>query len=445
MKNLIAWWFGELTPDKQIIKNGIKDIISNNYKKFWYVNIETPAVELNEVLISKWWDEVSKQIFGLYWLKQWSDNLKSYSLHFDLTVPLARYIISHEDEIKFPFKRYQIQKVWRWERQQRGRFKEFTQADIDVIWDNLAINYDWEIINTLYSTLSEIFSFLDIDKWVEVHINNKKFIDWICEKFDISGESKINLYSLLDSFYKITKQDFKYSLQKLTWKHFDKVNKLLNTNIEDFSDDTFDWINELKIVYNSLINKWVKTVFDPYITRGLDYYTWTVFETFISEYFDFWSVCSGWRYDNLVDDIRKVANEWKEQLNTKKYSWVWGSIWLSRLFARLEEAWFINKKIALTKTIIFNTEESNIEYREKIWEILRNNGISTDIYYQNDKIWKQFSYAENKNISFWIFAWLDEEEKWEIIVKNLDTREQKSVSINNLVSYMKSKLEIILN
>ncbi len=197
MAKLLPGWFPERLPEKQVIENNMKDIIKNNYEKFWYMNIETPAVELNDVLTSKWGEEVGKQIFWIYWLKQWWDDLKDFSLHFDLTVPLARYVVDHENEIKFPFKRYQTQKVWRGERQQKWRFKEFSQCDVDVIWDNLNINYDSEVINVLYSTIKDIFKSMDINKWVEVHFNNKKFLDSLCEVFDIKWNVKSNFYKLL--------------------------------------------------------------------------------------------------------------------------------------------------------------------------------------------------------------------------------------------------------
>ncbi len=446
MKNLLPWGFGELTPDKQIIENSIKNIIETNYDKYWYVNIVTPAVELNEVLTSKWWEEVWKQIFGLYWLKQWWSDLKDYSLHFDLTVPLARYVVNNEEKIKFPFKRYQIQKVWRWERQQKWRFKEFTQADIDVIWDNLPLNYDSEVILTLYNTLKEIFEFLNIPKWVEIHLNNKKFIEWICDNYWLKWNDKIVFFTLLDWFYKWTKDEFINKLKNLVWHNFWDIHELLNTKIENLNNENnwlSDWINELKQVYNNLKQKWVNVKFDPYITRWLDYYTWTVFETFISEYFNFWSICSWWRFDNLVEDIRKIWNWWKESFTSKNYWWVWWSIWVSRLFARLEEWGFVNKKIPLTQTIIFNTLWSNLEYREQIWEILRNNWISTDIYYPDEKLWKQFSYAENKNIPYWIFVWENEEKNWTVVLKDLNTRDQECISINDLVSYINEKLKKI--
>ncbi len=441
MWKLLPGWFGELTPDKQKVQNMIKDIIIKNYELFWFVNIETPAVELNDVLTSKWWEEVGKQIFGLYGLKQWLTDQKPYSMHFDLTVPFARYIVDNESILKFPFKRYQIQKVWRGERQQRGRFKEFIQADIDLVWNKLPLSYDSEIILTLYRTLLEIFEFIEFWKWVEIHLNNKKFIEWICKMYGIEWQIKIKFFALLDWFYKATPEEFLVKLQDLIWEKYIEINNIINTKIEDMdiSNSFLElWLLELKEVYSFLKDKWVNVLFDPYITRWLDYYTGTVFETFICNYDNFWSICSGGRYDNLVESIRKVANWWR--LTTQNnYEWVWGSIWLSRLFWGLDETWMINKQIPLTKAIIFNTSWSNLAYRERVWEILRNNWISTDIYYIDDKLNKQFSYAESKNIIFWVFAWNEEQGKNEVIVRNLYSREQESVNVSELVVYIQTK------
>jgi histidyl-tRNA synthetase len=188
-----------------------------------------------------------------------------------------------------------------------------------------------------------------------------------------------------------------------------------------------------------LKNKWVNVIFDPFITRWLDYYTWTVFETFISDYFDFWSICSWGKYDNLVEDIRKVSgSKWEN------YTWVWGSIGLTRLFSRLDDSGLLNKRLPLTDTIIFNIPWNDIEYKEIVWDILRQSDISTDIYYGDDKLWKQFAYAESKNIPFWIFAWWEEKQNNAVVVKNLDTRESEQVEISSLVAYIKEKLNKIV-
>jgi len=443
MAKLIPGWFPENTPDKQWLENELRDIIKSNYKKYWYINIETPTIESNKILTSKWWDEVSKQIFGVYWLSQWSEDLKDYSLHFDLTVPLARYVVEHENELKFPFKRFAMQKVFRWERQQKWRFKEFMQCDVDVIDENLDINYDIEVIETLYKTLDWMFSHLWINKWLEVHLNNRNFIDSICEYFSIKWENIKEFYKLLDDFYKITKNEFNQKLILIVWKEKStKISQILESDISDleFNDEKMsDAIEEIKFVFNSLRNNWVNAIFDPYITRWLDYYTWTVFETFVTDYSWFWSICSGWRFDNLVWDIRNVTG-----VKWKNYWWVWGSIWLTRLFSRLLDSGLIEKKSALVDCIVFNIPWISDNYRKKVTNLLREWWINTDIYYKQEKLWKQFSYAENKNIPFWIFAWEEEEKNNTVILKNLDSRESYEVKMENLLEEFRKKLKLII-
>lgn len=439
MPKLLPGWFWELSPEKQAIENKLREIIKINYEKYWYFNISTPAVELNSVLTAKWGSEVSKQIFWLYGLKQWADDLKNYSLRFDLTVPMTRYVVDNEETLKFPFKRYQMQTVWRWERQQAWRFKEFTQCDIDVVWVNLPINYDIEIIRALYDSLKEVTSFLEIENSIEVHINNRKFIDAICERFSLFEDKKQWFFRLLDDFYKISKEEFEWKLKELTWKS-EEILKILNTSLDDLEIDDENIsssLEELKQVYNSLRNSWVNVIYDPYITRWLDYYTWTVFETFLSWFSEFWSICSWWRYDNLVTDIRKVANNWKESAWARKLMWVWGSIWLSRLFARFEEAWFIKKEIPLTDVVILCVPWNNSKYIENIANILRQNSIKTDVYYIDDKLQKQFQYAESKKAKYWIFAWEEEEKNGKVSIKVFENGEKVDVLVKDLVEFLR--------
>lgn len=446
MAKLLVWGFSELLPEKQWIENSIRDIIRKNYELFWYVNIETPAIESNQVLTSKWWEEVSKQIYGLYGLKQWGDDLKDFSLHFDLTVPLARYVVDHESEIKFPFKRYQMQKVWRGERQQKGRYKEFTQCDIDIIGDKLSISYDVEIVTVLFSALKEIFDFLLIDAPIEIHINNRKFIDGICQYYSIVWQNRIDFYALLDNYYKLSEIDFLIGkndkegnktrkwLVDIVWEKYEEIYTILKTDIETLNfewDVRNEWLFEWKQIYQSLKSKWVNVIFDPFITRGLDYYTGMVFETFITWYSNFWSICSGGRFDNLVGSIRKVANS--KGSNLGGVGW---SIWLSRLFCLLDDSGFLwNKKIPLAQVIIFHVPWWSLEYKEKIGSILRKQWIKTDIYYTEARMVHQIHYAESKNIPYWIFAWWDEEAKNIVLVKNLETRKNEEVSLEELAKF----------
>ncbi len=433
-KNLKPSGFVDYNPEKQKIFNKIKEIIEHNYSKTGFVNIETPSVENNTVLTAKGWDEVAKQVFWLYGLAQgWSDT-KKYSLHFDLTVPFARYAIEYEEDIKFPFKRYQIQKVFRWERAQKWRFKEFYQCDIDIIWEKISEFYDVEIIETLYNSLQNILSFLEIKTTATVHINNKFLIESLIEKFEINDSKWF--FKLLDDYYKLEKNDFENKLKELSPSNYTKILEILKKDLNQIIDilkesKYIDKINELQTIYNTLKNRWVSVVFDPYITRWLDYYTWVVFETFIKWYENFGSVCSGWRYDNLVWAIRKATNsKWTE------LAWVGWSIGLSRFFSLLEENNLLTKKLNLIDIIIFNLWCSD-DYREKIIEKLKNTPKSFDVYYNRAKLDKQFKYAENKNIEYWIFAWENEEEKWELMIKNLENRTQEIIKLEELEKYFK--------
>ncbi|MDD3646739.1 MAG: histidine--tRNA ligase [Candidatus Gracilibacteria bacterium] len=434
-KNIKASGFTELTPEKQILENYIKDIIAKNYAKAGYVNIDTPAVELTSVLTAKGGEEVSKQIFGLYGLSQGSEDAKEYSLRFDLTVPFARYIIEHEEELKFPFKRFQMQKVWRGERAQKCRYKEFTQCDIDVVGENLNINYDIEIIETLYNSVADILKFLEINRYVEVHINNKHIIYGICDMYEITGENVSKLFALLDNYYKLPKEKFEKLLEEIAG---DKKQDIINFLQKDLSIENFKGLNEeissgvsdLVQIYNTLKNRGINVIFDPYITRGLDYYTGVVFETFVVSGDEKpMSICSGGRYDNLVGAIRDVTGN-----KGKSYEGVGGSIGLSRLFCILENMGLLNKSLSLTDIIVFNMGASDT-YREEILKQLKQTNKSIDVYYNQAKLDKQFKYAESKNINFGIFAGENEEKSKTVIVKDLQKRAEEEIKLSDLSKY----------
>ena len=184
--------FVEYSPSEQRIFDQLINEIQNQFQLFWYTHIHTPAVESNTVLLSKNWEETGKQIFGLYGLAQWASDLKDYALHFDLTVPFARYVLDWENDLTFPFKRFQIQPVWRWERAQKGRYREFWQCDIDVIWrrddEKTVLYYDGETILTLMHALDAVLDKLEVDDEAVFHISNRKLIIWLLN--DLVGEEK---------------------------------------------------------------------------------------------------------------------------------------------------------------------------------------------------------------------------------------------------------------
>lgn len=437
--------FPERLPTQQWIENKMKELITKEYQKYGYINIETPAVERNDVLTSKSWAEVSKQVFGLYGLAQWEKDIKEYSLHFDLTVPLARYIIDHEENLEFPFKRYQIQKVRRGERQQKWRFKEFYQCDVDVIDKNVDIAYDAEVIEVLYNTLKKMFVDFDIPNGLVVQMNNRKLFDVLFESIQVTDWKRADIMRLIDDYYKMDKDEFVRILEEISGEKHKKILEILSCGVDGVYGEGIDdekikeVFAEIKFVHDTLKEKGVNVIFDPYVVRWLDYYSWTVFETFIEGYEEFGSVCSGWRFDNLVNYIRE-----KTGVPGQEYGWVGGSIWMSRLLNRLLDVWLIEAKEPLVDVIIFNLNDNAQKYRDEIAKLLRNDDFRVDQYFKKEKLAKQFKYAESKNIPRGIFAWEKEESENKVVIKDLNRKEsietdKESVSV--MIKHKQKKID----
>lgn len=455
-----VWWFPEYSPSEQKVFDKVMKIVQDSYKQLGYTHIETPAVERTDVLTAKSWQETWKQIFWLYWLAQWDK--KEYSLHFDLTVPFARYVLDWENELAFPFKRSQIQKVWRWERTQKWRFKELYQADIDVIWpafspekiniDNIMrllnddnIYYDAEVIFVLYTTIWRIIKYMCIDDIPQVHINNKKIItwfisyilDWISPE-ELYQEIQYKIFWLVDRFHKVSTQDFADSMKNIFneyWLDFENKWKVflnfINSGVKDV--DALSWMKELidnKLFYewmselcdviktiNTLWNNFgakVNYIIDFAIVRGLDYYTWTVFETFLPKEKSFWSVCSGWRYDNLTMTIDPKRN----------YSWVWGSIWISRFMSYVFDNKLVNLEQKTITDYLFLNFFETFDSIVKVAGSFFAQGNSIEIYPSSDKLKKQFQYADKKWIPYVVILWEWELQNWVFKIKNMKTWEE---------------------
>lgn len=449
-------WFNEFSPWDQIIFDTILEITQKNYKQFWYTHISTPAVERNDVLLAKSWEDASKQIFWLYGLAQWSEDTKDYSLHYDLTVPFARYVLDWQAQLTFPFKRYQIQPVWRGERQQRWRFKEFYQADIDVIWKwddtNTYLYYDAETIFVLYKTLLDIKNTLWINENIIVNISNRKIlgplVDYISDNVDIKQVDSViewepvktktyirdQIFSLVDRYYKIWQDQFRAGLVKLL-EDENYVNLLMNFLLKELTIDNlltlkwyipsqeFDsWIDELYQVLSYLDHLWKWLGIDHlyyqinfFIVRWLDYYTGTVFETYFQKNTSLGSICSWWRYEGLTTHIDPKTN----------YSWVGGSIWVDRLLSILETT---NPKSTIADYMFMNFDETKSQIFELAWKYIAQwNNI--EIYPSNDKFKKQLQYADKKGIRYVIILWESESQTWIYKLKDLQTGEEKEFKL----------------
>ena len=429
---LKVWWFPEYTPSEQLIFDDIKRIIETSYASFWYVHIETPAVEKNEILL-KGGEEASKEIFGLYGMASGADDLKGYGLRFDLTIPFTRYVLDHQQDLVFPFKRYQVQKVRRGERQQKWRFKEFYQADIDVIRRQgegkvKYLRYDAELIYLLRKTLELVRAKYLPDFVIKTHINNRNILGGLFTHLvGDDMEKKQQLSKLFDSYYKMSKEDFEQSLSDLVGDQLAIVQQFLSFDITTLSEDFIDneeyrtGVGQLKEVFASLnlLNTDLGNIFvyDPFIVRGLDYYTGTVFENLIENDIAMGSICSWGRYANLTQslDPKSVA-----------FDGVGGSIGLSRLFTLILENYSSEQQKSSSEYLLLHFSET-FASSLSIAKELQKQGKIVEVYPWPDKLKKQFAYADKKWIQKVIICGEEELEQGVYKVKDMETGEEEVI------------------
>lgn len=432
--------FPEYSPAQQLIFDQITQIITRNYQQFGYTHIHTPAVERNEVLLAKNGEETWKQIFGLYGMAQWAEDLKDYGLHFDLTVPFARYTLDREGQLTFPFKRYQIQPVWRGERAQKGRFREFFQCDIDVIWkgEKDFLYYDAEIMATLGQTLTDIIQTTALNDNITFHINNKQIVKAFLNEISENPEQAQAISNLIDKFDKIGAEKFEQTLieeLKISQENKDKILTFISfcsPDIEKLNElrklspnETFqNGITELETVI-SLLQKMQQRlalsfnfVVDMKIIRGLDYYTGTIFEATFDQMPQIGSICGGGRYQNLTGYIDPKRQD---------YCGVWGSIGISRILSRIFDSNEPTQQ-TIADFLIVNFENS-FETWLSLINHLKNQGKNFEFYPHPDKLGKQFSYADKKGIPFVIICGEGEIADGIYKIKDMKTGEE---SINQL-------------
>ena len=425
----------ELLPKDQIIFNQLKDTIRESYERFGFLPIDTPVIEDAKVLLAKAGGETEKQIYNF----TKGDN--NICLRFDLTVPLAKYVAKNCNELTFPFKRYQIGKVYRGERPQKGRFREFYQCDIDVVGkEELSLEYDAEIPSIIYS----IFNEFNFGPFV-ININNRKIISGLIESLGLT-DKQVEIMRLIDKFEKIGEENIRASLKlnydvsdekieellsfiKITGTNDEIINQLKNVKI---NNELFkQGVTELEEVVRLIrLNGLEENYFEINLTivRGLDYYTGTVYETFLSNYRNLGCVCGGGRYDNLTGYYSK-----------NKFVGVGASIGLTRLFDQIKEMNLLNyKNKSVTKVLVIPMNNEFKENAIKIASTLRNEKISTEINYENTKFKNKLSYADKLNIPYIIILGETEIAENKVTLKNMQTREQFYVTIEEAIKIINS-------
>ncbi len=424
--------FMELLPNEQILFNEMKEKITKSYEKFGFLPIDTPIIEMSEVLLAKAGGETEKQIY------RFNKGDNDLSLRFDLTVPLAKYVAQNYNNLAFPFRRYQIGKVYRGERPQKGRFREFYQCDIDIIGDGeLNIVNDAQMPAVIYTTIKE----LGFNNFT-ICINNRKILNGLFKELN-KEENSVEIMRIIDKIEKIGKENVIKCLEEMNVEktsivriiEFIEINGTTDEKLEkleklEVSEELFgQGLEELKQVVKYIRSFGVPDTnfkVDLSIARGLDYYTGTVYETFLNEYREIGSICSGGRYDNLA-----------EYYTDKKLPGVGVSIGLTRLFYKLNELKAIEtSKKSISKVLVVSMVEDQTKSLE-IGNALRNAGIETENYLEDKKIKAKFKYADKLQIPYVIVIGEDEIVNNVVTLKNMQTGEQETLKIEDAIEKIK--------
>ncbi|MBC7765706.1 MAG: histidine--tRNA ligase [Hyphomonadaceae bacterium] len=423
--------FMELLPADQLLFNDLLDKIRKTYEKFGFIPLDTPMIEKSEILLAKSGGDTEKQIYRF----QKGDN--DLSLRFDLTVPLARYVAQHFGELTFPFRRYHIGKVFRGERPQRGRFREFYQCDIDIIGsETLSIINEAEILSVIHET----FLALGFQNFT-IRINNRKILNGFYEGLGIVDKGGV--LRVLDKLDKIGVDAIKKELSEMAiaCDVIDKImdfvaitgdkQDILNTLLAIDSDSEMFklGVQELQEVCGYIDAFGVPSenyAIDLSIARGLDYYTGTIYETVLNDYPSIGSVCSGGRYDALAESYTK-----------QKLPGVGISIGLTRLFYQLKEAGIIKASKATPTDILIIPMQGAMPYALQVASKLRGQDIPTEVYLNEGKLKKQFGYADKLGIPYCIVIGEEEMQTGLLTMKNMQTGTQEKVNIDSIGALMK--------
>ena len=420
--------FMELLPEDQIAFNRMFDTIRRVYERYGFLPLDTATIELSEVLLAKAGGETEKQIYRF----QKGDT--DMALRFDLTVPLARYVAQHAGELAFPFKRYQMSKVFRGERPQKGRFREFYQCDIDVIGvDSLDIVYDAEMPAVIYNVFKELaFGAFTI------RMNNRKVLNGFFSALGYADKIG-DILRTIDKLEKIGREAVEKELGEFGVAEAD-IAKILSflairgendavieaLRAQDVDNELYRaGVEELATVVSYLRRFGVEEsafIIDLTIARGLDYYTGTVFETMLNDYQSMGSICSGGRYDSL-------AGYYTDQ----KLPGIGISIGLTRLFYQLKENGLVPpSQASLARCLVIPMGEAQMDAALAAATTIRGAGIPADVYYQSKGMKQKMKYAAKIGVPYAAIIGEDEANAGTVMLKDMNTGEQRAVLVAEL-------------
>lgn len=425
--------FPEYLPGEQIEFNRLLGIIRSTYERYGFSPLDTPDIELSEVLLAKSGGDTAKQVY------RFNKGDTDLSLRFDLTVPLARYVAQHEGQLVFPFRRYHIGKVHRGERAQAGRFREFYQCDIDVIGSESPI-----VDAEFPAVINEIFEQFAFGEFT-IRVNNRKVLGGFFEALGLADRS-VETLRLVDKIEKLSREDLTSEFEKLGLDA-EQIERLFafvtiegdNSGVIaalralDVDSDLFkEGINELDTLVSALRSMGVpekRFRVDLKIARGLDYYTGTVYETVLNEHPEVGSVCSGGRFDDLAGLYTNT-----------KLPGVGISIGLTRLYYKLREAGIIEvKRQSPADVVVLPLSSDQIGYGLEISDLLRQAGIATLHYTEPNNVKAKFRYANRMGYRYALVLGENEARDLTISVKNMDSGESAVVPKQDIVEFLREE------
>ena len=440
--SLLRGFDQEYLPQDQLHFNRLIDIIRRNFELYGFLPIETPSAERREVLTSK--GGVEKEIYALTRLAEADDDEAATkgALRFDLTVPLARYVAMRERELAFPFRRYQIQRVWRGETPQakKGRWREFYQCDIDIIGrEKLSYLAEAEIPSVIYSVFKE----MAIGEF-RIRINNRKVLRGLLQEFGVADDKAAAVLRILDKTEKEDAARLRADLEREGVSSAGKLLQLITARrttdetlsaLEDITNDTAKkGLEELRSIVTAIRQFGVPdTAFavDLGVVRGLDYYTGTIYETTLVSAPELGSICSGGRYDDLASYFTDT-----------RLPGVGISIGLTRLFSRLKEAGLLQALPRTPAEVLVTTMDAR--YLDRYLSMarrLREAGINTEVYLETAKLGNQLTYADRKGFRIALIAGENEFAKDAVQLKNLAAKTARDVQLGEMVQAVQTTLK----
>ena len=417
-------------PEAEITRSTLIEKLTDVFRSFGYVPIDTPVMEYSEILLRKSNGETEKQVF------RFEDNGgRDVALRFDLTVPFARFTAEHKDELYFPFKRYHIAKVWRGEKPQAGRYREFIQCDFDCIGSDSASS-DFEILSLMKAALQAI----GVED-ITIRMSHRGIFNQFLEKRNLTDKSE-DILRTVDKLAKVGKEEVASQLESLTGSNTtaeeileyitpaDTFEQTL-THMEAMAGGESENTRRMREIYAMMEAAGIASSFvlDPSITRGLDYYTGIVYETFLNELPGIGSVCSGGRYDNLAGLYMK-----------EKVPGVGSSIGLDRLIAGLQQLNKLESRKSFIDAEIFCLDKDMMTEYHRLAQTLRQRGVRCEVFPDPKKLLAQYTVAEKKGIPFGITLKKEDVAGNTVTIKNLATREVfENISLDKAIDILLKK------